>query len=408
MADTVIKRFKDYFSMAPTPEQDERWQVKRINDSGTMTMQETGGQLVVNMGVVPNEELHLISKETFTIPCILEIPINMSQRIANQEVIIEMVSVDGETMEPDEQNQASWRFDGTTADRAYYSVNNGGMAPTNSGAQTTAAHGGSSFATFGIQLRPNEVNFGNQALDTTGQWTQARRQQNIPHYGRLYKIRIRFRNWATAPASNTVVKLQYVSCFDYEERFVDLANVGWVSGASSLPVTTTNSAYRVTGVTPADARATSAVTSSSGDVAIVPYLFNGVSYDRQRAGNTLETLLTSGARTTTQTLNFTNYQGKGIQVMVDVTALTAGAILTVKLQGKNVAGTKAFDIRVAPTQITATGFYVYEFYPHGMDITKHDGFTDIMNTTVPRSCNVVISVANANSVTYSVDVATIN
>lgn len=43
-----------------------------------------------------------------------------------------------------------------------------------------------------------------------------------------------------------------------------------------------------------------------------------------------------------------------------------------------------------------------------MDITKHDGFTDIMNTTVPRSCNVVISVANANSVTYSVDVATIN
>jgi len=399
--------FKDYFSMAPAPDQDQRWDVVRVNDSGTMTIAETGGQMVVNMGVAPNEELHLISKEHFTIPMTLEIPINMSQRIINQEVIIELVSVDPETMVPDEMNTAQWKFDGATAERGIYSVNNGGLPLVSSASTSVSTMSGSTFGVFAIQARTSEVNFAHQALDSNAGYSLFRRQQGIPSHTRLYKVRIRFRNLATAPASNTVVKFQYISLIEFEEKVTDFVAAGLSSLANSLPVNVMGGSIRAAGVTPADARSTSAVTSSSGDISAVPYLFNGTTYDRQRAGNTMETLLASAARTATTTTAWTNYQGKGIQVIVDVTALVAGASLVVKLQGKNIAG-KAYDIKAAPTAITATGLYVYEFYPHGTDITAHDGLTAIMNVTVPRLCNVVVTAANTNSVTYQVDIATIN
>lgn len=135
-------------------------------------------------------------------------------------------------------------------------------------------------------------------------------------------------------------------------------------------------------------------------MAIHPFLFNGTALDEQRS-NTDNTLLVSGAYTTSQTLaDQTNHNARGLQVVLDVTTPGTGSI-TLEIDGKDPTSGKYYPL-LTGVAVTTAVTNVYRVYP---------GLTAVANATandiLPRTWRVKVTANNANSVTYSVGASVI-
>jgi len=133
-------------------------------------------------------------------------------------------------------------------------------------------------------------------------------------------------------------------------------------------------------------------------VSAVPALYNGASLDRMR-GNIDATLLASAARTATPTkVDQTNYNGRSLIVVIDVTVVPGSAPSTVfTIQGKDGASGKYYTI-LASAAITGTGTTVLRVSPHYAAAVANLVAID----TVPRVFAIDAVHGNANSMTYSV------
>ena len=123
--------------------------------------------------------------------------------------------------------------------------------------------------------------------------------------------------------------------------------------------------------------------------------FNGTTWDRQR-NNTELTLLASAARTvTTDSADQTNFNGRGIHVVVDI---TAGAVLSlvVTIQGKDPVSGKYYTL-LASAALTGVSTTVLRVYPALLAVAN-----TIANDIVPRTWRVDVAAGNATSATYSV------
>lgn len=214
---SVQKKFRDSFvGVAVDP---NKW-VTTAGTGGTVSV--AGGVLTMGSGTTANSETSLLSVETFTVPFRVSAHVILSQRIANQQFIVEAVSVDPVTLAPNGLNSIAWVFDGVTATNAKYRVQNGGAAVLDSAAatvQTTASPG----SIFEVEPFADEAWFHSGVLDSTnGRSNSYRRHQQIPDPNALYKLRLRWLNGATAPASNTNAQLQFVSCQDYAELTAEI------------------------------------------------------------------------------------------------------------------------------------------------------------------------------------------
>lgn len=240
---SVQKKFRDSFGGASLDT--TKW-TSSVGSGASITL----GSGVMNMvsGVVANAETYIMSKEVFTIPFRVSIGFTMSQRIANQEFFVEMVSVDPVTGVPDGKHSVAWDFDSTTATSAKYLVSNSGLTPLASGYVTvpTTASGG----IYEIEPFADEAWFHGGILDSTsGRANSYRRHQQIPDPNATYKLRLRWKNGATAPASTTTAVVQYVSVQDYAELTAEItagrgqAAVGQAIAAAvvSMPTVTINS-----------------------------------------------------------------------------------------------------------------------------------------------------------------------
>jgi hypothetical protein len=128
-----------------------------------------------------------------------------------------------------------------------------------------------------------------------------------------------------------------------------------------------------------------------------PLLFNETTYDRER-GNTELSLLASAARTTaTQSADQTNFNARGLHVIIDCTAWAGN--FTPSIQGKDPVSGNYYDILVG-NAITAIGTTVLKIYP-GIGAIPYGSASDIL----PRTWRVSIAVAGASSNTYSVGAA---
>ncbi len=143
--------------------------------------------------------------------------------------------------------------------------------------------------------------------------------------------------------------------------------------------------------------------STARPLAIVNYLSNGSTYDRER-NNCKATLLGSAARTEAATAAITNYNHRGILIVVDVTARAGATTLTPKLTLKGpVTGTYDLDFWTATAPIdTADGTFAYLFYP--AETPAAITFTEEINVTIPRDVQLTVTPNDANSVTYSVGI----
>jgi hypothetical protein len=108
------------------------------------------------------------------------------------------------------------------------------------------------------------------------------------------------------------------------------------------------------------------------------------------------TVLASLARTTTQTqADQANVGGRGIVVVLDMTAVGTGSV-TLTIQGKDPASGKYYTL-LAGAAVTTNSTNVYRVYP-GLTAAANATASDVL----PRTWRVLVTANNANSAVYSV------
>lgn len=247
---SMQKKFRDSFPGSTL--NTDNW-TPTIGTGGAVTV--SGGTLIMGSGTTANSETIVMGHEVFTVPFRLNVGLALSQRIANQSFYLELVSVDKVTGIPDELHKCGWLFDGTSATQAKYVVQNSGLtelvsAPSN--VPSTASGG-----YYEIEPFADECWFHGGTLDsTTARANSYRRHQQIPDPNAVYKLRLRWKNDAIAPASNTNATIQYVSLQDYAELTAEItAGRGQASAGQGLGVilvggstSLTNAVYSPVGV----------------------------------------------------------------------------------------------------------------------------------------------------------------
>jgi len=117
------------------------------------------------------------------------------------------------------------------------------------------------------------------------------------------------------------------------------------------------------------------------------------------ADNTQGALLASAARTATQTTaDQTNYNGRGIHVILDVTSITDTPSIVLKIEGKSASG--VYYTLLESVAVIGTGTHVYKVMPWATPVVN-EAAADLL----PRTWRVVVTHADTDSITYSVDYA---
>ena len=145
--------------------------------------------------------------------------------------------------------------------------------------------------------------------------------------------------------------------------------------------------------------------AATGMAAESPMLYNGSSFDRER-GNTEGTLLASAARTAfTQSAAQTNYNARGVNVWVYVTAKAAATTLDLYIASFDpVSGVVTYEAKVAAWAATANSGQSIQLYPGATTLAATTyGFNRIARESgaLPRTWYCQIAPSDANSVTYS-------
>lgn len=141
-----------------------------------------------------------------------------------------------------------------------------------------------------------------------------------------------------------------------------------------------------------------------------PQLYNGTSWDRVR-NNTQGTLFASAARTATvSSPTQTNYNARGVQVIVNVTAVSGTGGLIVSIRGIDPISGSYYRLNVDPATITATGLYVYELYPGSTTAMSGalPNVTQRSSGVLPRTWYGSVFANDSSSYTYSVSYSLIN
>lgn len=207
------------------------------------------GTVTITMGTTINSESTLTSKQSFTAPFTTQFGLKLSSKIINSEVYVEIVATnpDGSL---DETVVAAWRIAGTdsaTTTNARLEVRNGGTARTQSAVLTGQA-AQTVDAIYEIRLESDEIWFSSRTPNSTA-------AKNVPQVWNLvspdpereYKVRLRVRNGATAPASSVTFTGSFVTVVDYTEQQVNIVGGDassvpansvpvYVSGSGTLPI----------------------------------------------------------------------------------------------------------------------------------------------------------------------------
>lgn len=122
-------------------------------------------------------------------------------------------------------------------------------------------------------------------------------------------------------------------------------------------------------------------------------LFNGSNWDRQR--NNIDTAalitLTTSASGTFNSADQTNYNGRGLQLGVNITATTAQT-LQVTVQGKDTVSGQYYTVGGGTAALASTGFTNVTIYP-GITTTANLDFAQVL----PRTWRVQAVVSGAGS-----------
>jgi len=159
-------------------------------------------------------------------------------------------------------------------------------------------------------------------------------------------------------------------------------------------------------VAPGDASSPGGLIDFAGAVrSTYSHLFNGATADRPRNNNDL-TILTSARTATTNSGDQTNFNGRGVRIVLSVTAASGTGGLQVQIQGKDSISGSYYQLNTTPAAVTATGTYVYDLYPAALD-SAAGGITQKSQVLLPRTWRVNVVAGDSSSYTYSISGITI-
>ena len=130
----------------------------------------------------------------------------------------------------------------------------------------------------------------------------------------------------------------------------------------------------------------------------LPLIFNGVTWDRVRNNQEI-VLLASAARTATlQSADIVNYNGSGLILFLDVSAIDATPTITLSLQIKDSISGNYFTIWTAAAGVSTVVSRAYLFTPGG----AAGSYTEAVNLRLARTWRLNVAHTDADSITYSV------
>lgn len=136
-----------------------------------------------------------------------------------------------------------------------------------------------------------------------------------------------------------------------------------------------------------------ALPNNSALVASVLELFNGVTYDRERGNmdTTTAILNVSSQTANVNSSDQTNYNGRGVQLGINITALTGTTpTVTVSIQGKDVVSGQYYTLGTSAA-LNATGFTVLTLYP-GVNPSNNVAFSQVL----PRTWRVAVTLGGTS------------
>lgn len=129
--------------------------------------------------------------------------------------------------------------------------------------------------------------------------------------------------------------------------------------------------------------------------------FNGTTWDRERGNFDTAALITASGATTTQTgSDQTNYNGRGVKVVLDMTTVGTGSV-TLEIDGKDAASGKYYPI-LTGAAVATNSTNVYEIFPGATAAANA-----VANSQLPRVWRVKVTANNANATTYTVGASVI-
>lgn len=232
---SMQKKFREGFPGAAVDT--TKWDVS-LGTGQTATV--ASGALTFASGTTAASTGHLLSKEVFTVPFRLSYQLTLSQRIINQTFYVEAISVNPTTLVPNGLHAIGFVYDGTTVTQAKYYVKNSGSTDVISAASTFTTTAGT--GVYEIEPFADEAWFHSGILDSSaGRANSYRRHTSIPDPNAVYKIRLRWLNGGTAPATSTNAVMAFIACQDYAELTAEItAGRGISVAGQALGVTVTN------------------------------------------------------------------------------------------------------------------------------------------------------------------------
>jgi hypothetical protein len=376
---SVQKKFRDSFPGASLNA--TNWD-SSIGAGGSITI--TGGNLVMASGTTASSTTSITSKEIFTIPFRLSYQLTLSQRIANQTFIVEAISVNPTTGIPDDLHTIAWLYDGTTVTQAKYRVQNSGITPLDSAASTVVTTAGT--GVYEIEPFSDEAWFHSMTLDSTaGRSNSYRRHQQIPDPNALYKIRLRWVNGGTAPASSTNATMQFVTCQDYAELTAEItAGRGNVVAGQALGVQVLNTqTVNLSGTgTLAD---NAAFTDGSTRVVMSGYIFDEVA-GTALTENDAAAARIDAKRSQINTIEDGVTRGRYATVTADNAIKVDGSAVTQPISGTVTANT-GLTQPLTDTQLRATAVPVSLASVPSHPVTNAGTFAVQVSSALPAGTN---------------------
>lgn len=228
-----------------------KWDAIQVGSGQSVTV--SAGELTIGTGITINSETIIRSKEIFSVPFKALFGMYLSQKIANQEFYMEIISVDPNNGMPDGKELAGWRIafaDNAATNGAVYQVATSGMAALNSANSTVNTL--TAYSMLEIESFADECWFHARAMDNVaGRTASFVRHQSIPNPNAMYKIQLRAKNLGTAPATATSYKFNFINVVDYAELTAEItAGRGNVAVGQAIGVQVLNTPAQTISGTP--------------------------------------------------------------------------------------------------------------------------------------------------------------
>lgn len=200
------------------------WQI--ILGSG-QSINISNSNLIINAGTNANSESILFLNKSFKLPLKISINFNISQRISNQNIIFQIIDIEG-------LNSAEIILKNTSNNAFLKNTNNGQQSGEISG----SFFGTNTFNICEFEINPSESIYYYRSINSSNQRNfGATLFQRIPDISKQYYLRIIIRNLSPSPSSNTSINIDSILIKELEYIPIDLpAQIGGSNNFKSLPV----------------------------------------------------------------------------------------------------------------------------------------------------------------------------